>query len=47
MIPDGYTDLGPGKIASVVTYLDMLKRPAPPTASIEPAAFAAGGISRA
>jgi GNAT superfamily N-acetyltransferase len=29
MIPDGYTDLAPGKIASVVTYLEMLKRPAP------------------
>jgi GNAT superfamily N-acetyltransferase len=28
MIPDGYTDLAPGKIASVVTYLEMLKRPA-------------------
>ncbi|MGA7081103.1 MAG: GNAT family N-acetyltransferase [Terriglobales bacterium] len=27
MIPDGYTDLAPGKIASVVTYLEMLKRP--------------------
>jgi ribosomal protein S18 acetylase RimI-like enzyme len=28
MIPDGYTDLAPGKIASVVTYLEMLERPA-------------------
>jgi GNAT superfamily N-acetyltransferase len=28
MIPDGYTDLAPGKIASIVTYLEMLKRPA-------------------
>ena len=28
MIPDGYTDLSPGKIASVVTYLEMLTRPA-------------------
>jgi len=27
MIPDGYTDLAPGKIASVVTYLEMLKPP--------------------
>ncbi|MGO9864169.1 MAG: GNAT family N-acetyltransferase [Terriglobales bacterium] len=27
MIPDGYTNLAPGKIASVVTYLEMLKRP--------------------
>jgi GNAT superfamily N-acetyltransferase len=26
-IPDGYTDLAPGKIASVVTYLEMLERP--------------------
>lgn len=28
MISDGYTDLASGKIASVVTYLEMLKRPA-------------------
>jgi len=28
MIPDGYTDLAPGKIAAVVTYLEMLERPA-------------------
>jgi len=28
MIPDGYTDLAPGKIASVVTYLEMRDRPA-------------------
>jgi GNAT superfamily N-acetyltransferase len=28
MIPDGYTELASGKIASVVTYLEMLKRPA-------------------
>ena len=27
MIPDGYTDLASGKIASVVTYLEMLERP--------------------
>ncbi len=27
MIPDGYTDLAPGKIAAVVTYLEMPKRP--------------------
>ena len=27
MIPDGYTDLAPGKIAAVVTYLEMLERP--------------------
>jgi GNAT superfamily N-acetyltransferase len=27
MIPDGYTDIGPGKIASVVTYLEMQARP--------------------
>jgi len=33
MIPDGYTDLAPGKIASVVTYLEMLERPALPRAS--------------
>src|SRR5277367_4071756 len=28
MIPDGYSDLAPGKIASIVTYLEMLQRPA-------------------
>lgn len=28
MIPDGYADLAPGKIASVVTYLEMTGRPA-------------------
>jgi GNAT superfamily N-acetyltransferase len=33
MIPDGYTDLSPGKIASVVTYLEMLERPDLPAAS--------------
>ena len=27
MIPDGYTDLAPGKIAAVVTYLEMLECP--------------------
>jgi GNAT superfamily N-acetyltransferase len=27
MIPDGYTDLAHGKIAAVVTYLEMLERP--------------------
>jgi GNAT superfamily N-acetyltransferase len=33
MIPDGYTNLAPGKIASVVTYLEMTERPAQPAAS--------------
>lgn len=28
MIPDGYTDLAPGKVAAVVTYLEMRERPA-------------------
>jgi len=28
MIPDGFTDLAPGKIASVVTFLEMRERPA-------------------
>jgi GNAT superfamily N-acetyltransferase len=28
MIPDGYSDLAPGKIASIVTFLEMLERPA-------------------
>src|SRR5262245_29819034 len=30
VIPDGYTDLTPGKIASVVTYLEMSEPPAGP-----------------
>lgn len=34
MIPDGYTDLAPGKIAAVVTYLEMLERPVAAKASI-------------
>ncbi len=29
-IPHGYTDLAPGKIASVVTYLEMRERPQQP-----------------
>ena len=33
MIPNGYTELAPGKIASVVTYLEMLERPVPPQES--------------
>jgi GNAT superfamily N-acetyltransferase len=33
MISDGYTELAPGKIASVVTYLEMLERPASSGAS--------------
>ncbi|MGA9354606.1 MAG: GNAT family N-acetyltransferase [Terriglobales bacterium] len=28
MLPDGFTDLAPGKIASVVTFLEMRARPA-------------------
>jgi GNAT superfamily N-acetyltransferase len=27
MLPDGYTDVAPGKIAAVVTHLEMLERP--------------------
>ncbi|MDJ1158130.1 GNAT family N-acetyltransferase [Chelatococcus sp. SYSU_G07232] len=27
MLRDGYTDIPPGKIASIVTYLDMTRRP--------------------
>jgi GNAT superfamily N-acetyltransferase len=27
MIPDGYSELAPGKIASIVTYLEMTERP--------------------
>lgn len=30
MIADGYTDLPPGKIAAVVTYLEMRAAPSPP-----------------
>jgi GNAT superfamily N-acetyltransferase len=38
MLPDGFTDLAPGKVASVVTYLEMRERPGgtevpPPIAS--------------
>jgi GNAT superfamily N-acetyltransferase len=33
MIPDGYSELAPGKIASVVTYLEMVERPAQPNVS--------------
>ena len=33
MIPDGYTNLAPGKIAAVVTYLEMLERPVDARAS--------------
>jgi GNAT superfamily N-acetyltransferase len=33
MIPDGYSALAPGKIASIVTYLEMLQRPALPDVS--------------
>jgi len=29
MIPDGYTELAPGKLASIVTYVEMRERPAP------------------
>jgi GNAT superfamily N-acetyltransferase len=32
MIPDGYTDLALGKIAAVVTYLEMTERPQLPSA---------------
>lgn len=31
MLPDGFTDLPDGKIANIVTYLEMLTPPAPPT----------------
>ena len=33
MIPDGYTDLAPGKIAAVVTYLEMIEHPAEATSA--------------
>ena len=34
MIPDGFTDLTPGKIASVVTFLEMHEWPASAGASL-------------
>lgn len=34
MIPDGYTDLALGKIAAVVTYLEILERPEPLKSSV-------------
>jgi GNAT superfamily N-acetyltransferase len=40
MIPDGYTDLASGKIASVVTYLEMVERP--PLADISSIAIRTG-----
>jgi GNAT superfamily N-acetyltransferase len=30
LLPDGYSDVAPGKIAAVVTHLEMLQRPALP-----------------
>ena len=33
MIPDGYSELAPGKIASVVTYLEMRRPPVVPPAA--------------
>ena len=30
ILPDGYSDVSPGKIAAVVTHLEMLERPALP-----------------
>jgi len=38
-IPDGYTDLPPGKIASVVTYLEMRERPRAPLTEAPPGLF--------
>jgi GNAT superfamily N-acetyltransferase len=29
ILPDGYSDVAPGKIAAVVTHLEMIARPAP------------------
>src|SRR3954451_1480840 len=29
MLSDGYSDVAPGKIAAVVTHLEMIERPAP------------------
>ena len=29
MLPDGYSDVPPGKIAAVVTHLEMMRRPPP------------------
>ncbi len=33
MIPDGYSELAPGKLASIVTYVEMRERPAPANVS--------------
>ena len=38
-IPDGYTDLPPGKIASIVTYLEMRQPPRTPPAAAPPGLF--------
>jgi GNAT superfamily N-acetyltransferase len=35
MLPDGYTDVPPGKIAAVVTYLAMARPPAIPQTTLE------------
>jgi GNAT superfamily N-acetyltransferase len=43
MIPDGYTDLAPGKIASVVTYLEMLEQPR--LANVSSSGFSSRGSS--
>lgn len=43
MIPDGFTDLSPGKIASVVTYLEM--REPPRGAAVSPPAVSKNKLS--
>lgn len=35
-LPEGITDLTPGKLASVVTYLEMTERPAPRATTAQP-----------
>ena len=36
ILPDGYSDVPAGKIAAVVTHLEMTERPAPPPAPAGP-----------
>jgi GNAT superfamily N-acetyltransferase len=44
MLPDGYTDLPPGKLAAVVTYLEM--REPPPLPACDPTPFAVRRVTQ-
>lgn len=35
MVPDGYNEIGPGRVASVVTYLEMAARAEPRSAPVD------------